>query len=368
MGKRYAKKQAKSKKIKTIIIICLLIVVIVAGGLYCYYNKDHTKPEETYSSNSVSSKSDVKDEGKYKNPLTGLSTKEDYAKNRPYAIMINNIEQAQPLLGVSEADQMYECLVEGGITRILAVFQNPKDVRQIGSIRSARPDFINIAQGLDAIYFHIGASVQADEMLKNTTIDSFNLGSYPDMMWRDQQRLNNLGTEHSALTSGQKLIDGVLNEGTRTKLKSSYTFKQKFSESESQVLNGSSATNITATFSFYKNTSFIYDSAENEYLIYQFGAPQMDDNAGVQNTKKNIMVLRVNSYTIDDEGHMGMDLVNSEGNGKYISSGKCIDIKWSKGSENEPIKYKTTQGKDLIMMPGQSYICAVPLTESLTIE
>ena len=205
-------------------------------------------------------------------------------------------------------------------------------------------------------------------MLKNPTIDSFNLGAYPNMMWRDQQRLNNLGTEHSALTSGQKLIDGVLNEGTRTKLKSSYTFKQKFSEDESQVLDGSSATNITATFSYYKNTNFIYDSAENEYLIYQFGAPQMDDNAGVQNTKKNIIILRVNSYTIDDQGHMGMDLVNSEGNGKYISAGKCIDIKWSKGSESDPIKYKTTQGKDLIMMPGQSYICAVPLTESLTIE
>lgn len=370
MAKRYAKKKSGNNGKKIIIVlVVLLVLAAVAGTAYFYYDKDVELPKIGVNGtlqNTAKTKEGT--ESRNKNPLTGLDVDAEYVKNRPYAIMINNIDLAQPLLGVSQADVMYECLVEGGITRILAVFQTPKDVAQIGSIRSARPDFINIAQGLDAIYFHIGGSSQAQQMLKNTSIDSFDLGNYTDMMWRDQQRMNNLGPEHSALTSGQKLIAGVLDDATRTKMKSSYTFKQEFSNDKSQVLAGVDAKNITATFSNYKNTNFLYDEDEKEYLVYQFGTPQMDANAGVQNSRKNVIILNVNSYQIDDEGHMGMDLVGHYGDGKYISMGKSIDIKWSKTSETEPIRYKTSDGQDLIMIPGQSYICTIPLDKSIDIK
>ena len=370
MAKRYAKKRAGNNGKKIIIaLVAVLVLVAVAWAAYFYYDENIDFNKMGVSGSLQSTKRTKSgSESKYKNPLTGLDIDAEYVKNRPYAIMINNIDLAQPLLGVSQADAMYECLVEGGITRILAVFQNPKGVTQIGSIRSARPDFINIAQGLDAIYFHIGASTQASQMLQNTSIDSFDLSAYSDMMWRDQQRMDTLGPEHSAITSGQTLIDGVLNDATRTKMKSSYTFKQEFSSDKSQVLSGTDAKDITATFSNYKNTNFLYDDDEKEYLVYQFGTPQMDANAGVQNSKKNIIIFSVESYQIDDEGHMRMDLVGHSGNGKYISMGKCIDIKWSKTSETEPIRYKTDDGQDLIMIPGQSYICAIPLSESIDIK
>ncbi len=370
MAKRYAKKKSRSNNKKTVIIlVVVLVLALMSGVVYFCYDKYVEVPQVGVNSSlQGEKKTKSSTESKYKNPLTGLDMDVEYVKNRPYAIMINNIDLAQPLLGVSQADVMYECLVEGGITRILAVFQTPKEVTQIGSIRSARPDFINLAQGLDAIFFHIGGSSQAQQMLENTSIDSFDLGTHTDMMWRDQQRMDNLGTEHSALTSGQKLMDGVLNDATRTKTKSSYTFKQEFSDDKSQVLEGVDAKNITATFSNYKNTNFLYDEDEKEYLVYQFGTPQMDANAGVQNSRKNVIILSVNYYQIDDEGHMGMDLVGHSGDGKYISMGKSIDIKWSKTSETEPIRYKTSDGQDLIMIPGQSYICTIPLDKNIDIK
>ena len=56
------------------------------------------------------------------NRLTGLDDLSEEAKGkRPVAVMINNIKAALPQYGISQADLMFECIVEGGITRMMAV-------------------------------------------------------------------------------------------------------------------------------------------------------------------------------------------------------------------------------------------------------
>ena len=74
-------------------------------------------------------------------------------------------------------------------------------------------------------------------------------------MWRDQNRLKNLGLEHSALTSGERINEGIKSKAFRTQLDENYKYSQKFSEN-SQVLSGSDAPKITAVFSGYKSTTF----------------------------------------------------------------------------------------------------------------
>ena len=73
------------------------------------------------------------------NPLTGMPMEEEYESLRPVAVMLNNLKAAQPQLGVSRADIIYEVPAEGGITRMLAVYQTLDNVETLGSIRSARP-------------------------------------------------------------------------------------------------------------------------------------------------------------------------------------------------------------------------------------
>ena len=57
------------------------------------------------------------------NPLTGLPMEPEYERNRPVAVMLNNLKKAQPQLGNAQADIIYEVPAEGGITRMLAVYQ-----------------------------------------------------------------------------------------------------------------------------------------------------------------------------------------------------------------------------------------------------
>ena len=97
----------------------------------------------------------------YTNPLTGEGLNEDISGKRPIAVMFNNLRKALPQIGIAQADVIYEIVAEGGITRMMGVFQNLEGVGDLGSIRSARDYYVSLALGHDAIYIHAGGSPQA---------------------------------------------------------------------------------------------------------------------------------------------------------------------------------------------------------------
>ena len=103
----------------------------------------------------------------YTNPLTGEGLMEDISGKRPIAVMFNNLEKALPQLGVGQADVIYEIVAEGGITRMMGLFQDIQGAGDLGSIRSARDYYVNLAYGHDAIYVHAGGSPQAYDAIQN---------------------------------------------------------------------------------------------------------------------------------------------------------------------------------------------------------
>ena len=104
------------------------------------------------------------------NPLTGETVSEDASELRPYCVMINNHPAARPAIGLSQASIVYEALAEGGLTRMMAIFTDVDEIT-IGSIRSARPYFISMAQAYDAVYVHAGGSEQAYSDIKTLGIE-----------------------------------------------------------------------------------------------------------------------------------------------------------------------------------------------------
>ena len=352
------------KRITTIsVITCLLIVGVVFSWLFFANEQNYNKKDlELYTETTKASTTPITTKPTqasetFINDLTGLPIDKDYVNNRPVAVMINNVQQAQPLLGVSAADVMYECLVEGSITRIMAVFKNPYDVDVIGSIRSARPYFINLAKGMDAIYIHVGGSTQAFQMLNSGMIDSINLDVYTEYMWRDNNRRYSLGYEHSAVTSGKLLKDAIDNKNFRT-IYSNFTPNQKFGN-VTQVQSGKECSEMKVTFSWYKNTVFTYDKIKNTYLISQFEKEQIDGNSNEQNSKPNILALYVNTYPIDNGPLQQLDLAGT-GEGYYMNSGKVIPINWKRFRDDSQFEFTDKNGKALIMNPGKIYICCVP--------
>src|SRR3989344_2427674 len=73
------------------------------------------------------------------------------AKRRPIAVMLSSDPETRPLSGIGAADLVFEMPVtDGGVTRMMTVFQCEQP-KEIGSIRSARSDFIPWVHGLGAV-------------------------------------------------------------------------------------------------------------------------------------------------------------------------------------------------------------------------
>ena len=96
------------------------------------------------------------EEGMVKSDLTGEWISGDLADQRPIAVMIPDENAALPHYGLSNADILYECSVEGNMTRLMAVFKDWKNIERIGNIRSCRDYYVYWAKEWEAIYCHIG--------------------------------------------------------------------------------------------------------------------------------------------------------------------------------------------------------------------
>ena len=305
------------------------------------------------------------------NPLTGLPMEEAYENARPVAVMFNNLKAAQPQLGMSRADIIYEVPAEGGITRMLGIYQTLEGVGDLGSIRSSRPYYLELALGHDALLVHAGGSPDAYSDIhawKVDNMDGVNGGSDAEIFWRDAARRKTMGYEHSMLTSGQNILDYLAKGRFRTEHGSAYRCAQTFVE-DGTPANGTSAEKVTLRFSNYKTGVFTYDAASRTYLVEQYVGPYADGTTGEQVGVSNLLVLETSISVIpgDTEGRLSVKLTGS-GKGTYFCGGRSVPIQWSKPDRNSPFAYTLEDGTPLALERGTSYVCVItPRTSTLTI-
>ena len=302
------------------------------------------------------------------NPLTGQSNlPADAVGLRPVGIMINNIQDATPQHNIASADICYEMQAEGGITRILALYSDWKNLSMTGSIRSARPYFVELAQSHDCIYVHVGGSQDALDVIQSSKIDSINGVSDSVTIWRDPGRKKSMGSVHSCVTDGEKLLQCVQKREIRTKAKSDHTAFSFRPEGEAQAPQGQPCTSLTVPFSSYVTSRFLYDPDNAVYAKSQFGKGQMDAASGKQVEVTNVLVLRTSiTPTGDSLGHVDIQLKGGEG--IYASLGQCQDIRWSKESTSDPIRLTDSTGQDLLLNPGKTWICIVGQKDDVEVE
>ena len=135
-----AKKKKKSKKVLKIVMISIVLVAFIAGGVFFVtQSKNNKKKEENASSTNK------KKEEKPKVEEKKLKTVNPDSNSRNIAVMYNNISTVWGYQsGLQDAYLVYEILVEGGYTRLMAVFKDATTER-IGSVRSSRPYFLDYA-------------------------------------------------------------------------------------------------------------------------------------------------------------------------------------------------------------------------------
>lgn len=286
--------------------------------------------------------------------------------SRPYAVMINNINVARPLQsGLQDAYIIYEIIVEGGITRYMALFLD-QDTERIGSIRSARHYFLDYALENDAIYVHHGQSPQAQSDFSRLDVDRIVVDN-SKTGWRDNTL--NVATEHRLFTSIEKLNSGLGN--IRTERDNDLLLNYSIDELDlSSYVGAIPANNVTIKYSGYITNTYEYDSESGVYKRFVNGEEHTDYVTKEQYTFKNIITYQVDNYTLNDGENKGrQDIENiGEGTGYYISGGYAVPITWEKSSRTSQTKYYLENGEELVVNDGNTFIQIQPEGQTLTIE
>lgn len=294
------------------------------------------------------------------NPLTGEATETDLSANRPLAVMLNTLKKAMPQSGCGSADMLIEIPEEGGITRVMAVFQDPTGVGNLGTIRSTREYFVFMAMGLDAMLAHCGASTTANDILSQTGYATLDAMSHGNLYWRDPDRKANLGTEHSMYTSTDQIQEYLSGSDFRTTHEAGFASPYTFAEDGTPV-GGSSAQNVNVTFSGYKSTAFAYNAETKKYDVSvkyngsADGSAYMDANTDTQVAVTNVVVIPTSQSTKADGVLQEFDLTS--GTGYYACGGQYVEINWTKGGMDAPMTFTNKDGTPLNLGVGSTYIC-----------
>ena len=338
-----------------ILIAILVILIIVAGVVLAYKIIQDKENTETISGEENKETVAVEEE----------KTVQIFSGNdRPFAVMIDNHSDAWPQAGLNQAYMVYEIIVEGGETRLMALFKGAY-LDKIGPVRSARHYFIDYAMENDAIYVHFGQSPQAQSDIKKFSINDINgIAEDGTTFWRVKDKY----APHNAVTSTEKLLESAKSKNYRTT--STEESVLNYVTDEVNLEDGQVADTITIPHSDLQTVRYEYDKQNKVYVRYARGEEQTDWDTDEPVTTKNIIITFCNNYTLSDSENKGRQGLRNIGtfDGYYITNGRAIKIQCIKNARDEKTIYQDMNGNEIQVNDGNTFVNICPTNADVEIE
>ncbi len=381
---------SRKKSQKTAKIFILLGVLFGVGGVVLAiipFFIPKTTETETIFPEIPTKKSD----GIYSN-LTGLALTSETEKTAPaYCVQTpNGMDGARPQVGLNEAGVVFEAIAEAGITRFAAIYQNPTSA-VIGPIRSLRMYYLEWDTPFDCTIVHAGGAPDA--------LQAVSSGKYRDLtenyayMYRGTagvRRWNNLFTTSQYLAqfnADKGYTSSNINGFTRMTPEESLKSRVDALADEKLVIYEPStgktagvtvkvptvAVKFGGIASF--NVRYNYDLESNTYLrSYENGVVHdvyscPAENLGEKNpeavcTLKQlapavVAVIMVPEKKASDNYHEDITVLGS-GNAYVFQNGTAVKGTWKKATDADQIKFYTSDGSEIALAPGQTFVEAVP--------
>lgn len=308
--------------------------------------------EEEYEAESLEEDQSLEKNYSAVSPFSGRPISRNYYR-RAVAASIENSPASRPQSGLREAEIIYEFMLEGGITRFLAIFW-PDVPEKIGPIRSARPALVKTAQSYDALFLHAGASPHGFALLAVNDILHLDQIYKSQYYWRSSKR----AAPHN-LYSGREPLKDYLSDLSEKEYPDQFDFL-----TASVLSDFEKAENISIDYWGSYEVLYEYDSLENNYsrFLNNKDNPHLVES-GEQLKAKNIIVQHAITSTKDDEGRQDIDL-KSGGKMQLFRDGLVITGSWE--NNDGQITYLDADGNQIEINPGQTWIQVVPNGTEIT--
>ena len=270
------------------------------------------------------------------------------ASRRPVAVMLASDAEARPLSGIGQADMVFEMPVTpNGITRMMAVYQC-NEPKEIGSIRSARYDFIPLAQGLDALLVHWGGEKDALDALNGGIIDNIDALKYEGSTFF---RKSSLPRPHNGFTTSALLGQRTESLGYRatTSLDPYAHLTRRMDRSI-----GSLEDTLRVSWPQNMDVTFRYDAATNTYLRFRGGLPEMDVATNAQVRASTIVRVDTTASFLHDQ-YIRVDTVGN-GVATIWQEGRRINARWKKTRPTDMLQFTDAGGVPIALTVGTVWV------------
>lgn len=306
-------------------------------------------------------------EGMVRSRLTNEWVDEEVANTRPIAVMVPNSKTASQY-GLSDASILYECNVEGSMTRLMAVWEDWSNLDKIGNVRSCRDYYLYWAFEWDAIYIHYGGPFYIDDLIDRDDTQNINCIDYAKATFRDTAK----NSTDNAFTSTEAIKDAISHYGYSKEYRDGYadeTHYQFASEAEPNTLDqytdAITASKIDMSPAYpVTNCYFIYNEETGMYDRYQHlsgdsDGPHIDLANNKQLSFKNVLVQNTYFEVRDQKGYLAFQCHDTTRDGWFFTNGKGIHVTWEKTSDYGATRYYDDNGNEIKLNTGKTMVCVL---------
>jgi hypothetical protein len=304
-------------------------------------------------------------------PLNGRPAKLGAVDKRPLLVKIDNVPLARPHYGITQADMVFEIIVEGLVTR-LAVVYHSQDPQTIGNIRSARLADRSLTPMVRGALVYSGTSAYEVPLIQNDAAQ----GKYVDLSadyTGGYYRVTFRPGPYNMFTSASAMRQAIAAKGSDGPQQVPAWGFLAAPEHEPTIAGMAGATPATDITIPYREDSsrvkYYYDGATRTYARWQntAGTPVRDvDGVNSQPiAAATVVVLRTEIWEVpeivDSAGAHAHDMrLTGTGPASIFRDGLRQEATWSRAADSDPFTFKNAAGERILLAQGQTWVHVIP--------
>ena len=258
-------------------------------------------------------------------------------------VKIDNTPDARPQFGLEDADVVYEEVVEGGITRLAAMF-NGSAPDKVGPVRSVRKTDQSLVRPIGGVFAYSGGAPYAVASIATAPVVRIDETSAGDLMFRDRSRR----APHNLYAR----VDGMYGRcGPKVPPPALFAYRPR----GVPPTRGAPVTAAVVGFRSGFAVTWTWDIGRRAFTRSIFGAADVS-GAGTTLAPRNVVVMWARYVGGTSSGFGAEALLTGSGRLLVLTGGRRIEGTWSRPDAERPARLLDAAGAEIRITPGQTWV------------